>query len=209
MKNHDPKKYNDISQRFDQQAAPQNEEEAQVFNAYRWIQKNLREYEVPEVSYKQLADRLRRETLSLSEHESSFYLKRWFWQPAAVVCALLLFIYFAWFHYSPVQKIEYKPLAEHSLDEASFLNSFLIKNRYFFTTPRDQKTIIELNENSRIECEPGTRISIQFDRHRNIFLNKGEILVHAESIPDSTMAVITPLLRTEVVGTVFRVKVIP
>ncbi|RJP34953.1 MAG: hypothetical protein C4527_01400 [Candidatus Omnitrophota bacterium] len=201
--------FEEISQRFDHEASPHNADEAQIFNSYRWIQRNLREFEIPTLDLTPLKTRLQRENRKWRRYESSILVARRIWKPAIAFCGIALILYAYSFSSPPIRSVQCHAYGETDETKPSQVWSFLLNNGYFVNTPLKRKTVIQLTENSRIECEPDTRIAIRYGKSRNIYLHQGEILVHAAALPDSTMAVITPWLRTDVIGTIFRVKIIP
>lgn len=197
-----------LSERFDRgEKNSSDTEENRMLKSYQWIQDRLSRVPVPDLELDYLANCMECEYQKLSRVDMTGRRR---FRPAYAMALLLLVLCGSMIFYvsypapSPVSRWEF---------QSDFQPSWLWKQKltrgFTVMTPHNTKILFHLTEGSRIECSPNTRIQLLFHDERTVNLYAGEVLIHAASIPGTTMTVQTPLLQVNVIGTVFRVKVNP
>lgn len=200
-----------LSDQFDQGLNDSvNPDEDQVLKSYARIRQGLKEHSVPafnqQVVLQQMVAESKRTTAKFS-HFNLNHLNSTGYTWAASFCSIALLVGILFFFYSdnPVQQIKLNSLSQNN-DSINWIWKQRLQRGKYVTVPVNSEIELLLADGSIISCSPETQLAIDFDRQRKIFLNQGEIVIHAAHIPDSTMIVITPLTEIAVVGTVFRVK---
>ncbi|MFH1738742.1 MAG: FecR family protein [bacterium] len=200
-----------LSDRFDQaESLSDSQEDRETFAAYKDIRSGLHSLRPPEVDQAALSQRLAQEM----GHRTRWfeeYRQMWFSKPVAVfgvtalACLLLVVSVVSHFFWAPAP-IQTIATVRNTGSLPANLASSLEKGKHITINDAVE---VELSDNTRILCSPGTRLAVQYDKDRKILLTAGEITVHAAHVPGSTLTVETPLVNVDVIGTVFRVKVIP
>ncbi|HPA46170.1 MAG TPA: FecR domain-containing protein [bacterium] len=200
-----------LSDRFDQAGSPgDSSNERETFAAYEDIRSALRSLRPPEIDKATLSRRLAQE-MGVRTRWFEEYRQMWFFRPVALsvltatVCVLLVVSVIGYFFHIPTpgqttvtisQTGTISPRLARVLEKGKFINM-------------QDAVDVELSDHTRLHCSPGTRLAVQYEKERKILLAAGEITVHAAPVAGSTLTVETPLVNVDVVGTVFRVKVIP
>ncbi|MFH1738245.1 MAG: FecR family protein [bacterium] len=187
-------------------------DEQQTFRAYRFVQDQLKSYPLPEPDTATLSQRMATEIGGRRRRMENwrFYVGHALKPAAVTVCIFCVIAGVGHFLFasSPVADVKFVAQTPSAGEELPFLWEHRLQQGCVVTVPGKCAADIELSDGSTIHCEPGTQIAVRVDKNRHVTLNSGEILVHAVRIANSKMSVETPLGAVEVVGTVFRVKVV-
>ncbi|HPO08917.1 MAG TPA: FecR domain-containing protein [bacterium] len=200
-----------LSDRFDQgEPLDDCRDERETFAAYEDIRSGLRSLRPPEIDKAALSRRLAQE-MGVRTRWFEEYRQMWFFRPVALsvltatVCVLLVVSVIGYFFHIPTPGQTTVTISGTGTISPR-LARVLEKGRFIDV---QEDVNVDLPDRTWIHCSAGTRLAVQYEKERKILLTAGEITVHAAHVPGSTLTVETPLVDVDVVGTVFRVKVIP
>lgn len=196
----------ELSDRFDRgDLHASTPDERRIVKTYELIRGEMKRHPVPVIDRSAIMRVLKNETGEQPSQSSSRWrrLKPVFAYGGFTGFLILFGLLVFFFQPKPVQQIRIsgEPQAV----------SWLWKTRMQWgkpvTIPKKCEAELQLADGSIVSCSPETRIAVRFDTNREIDLDRGAITVHAAHIESSTMVVQTPLLKINVVGTVFHVEV--
>ena len=109
---------------------------------------------------------------------------------------------------SPVQRIEFISQETWKSSTPSWFWKMKISHGKRVRIPDGMQANLWLADGSRMQCSPGSTVSLHFHNDRIITLDSKRIRIQAAHIPDSCMIVKTPLSDVKVTGTVFWVEIV-
>ncbi|MFH1743878.1 MAG: FecR domain-containing protein [bacterium] len=108
----------------------------------------------------------------------------------------------------PVSSVHFLPESSAAGGSVPFLWNHRLRRGSFVRVPERVTAEIHLRDKSTVTCSGGTELAVRFDTGPRIYLNVGEITVHATQRKEKEAMIIeTPLAKVRAVGTLFQVKV--
>lgn len=197
----------ELSDRFDRgdyhNATP---EEHQVLVTYQMIRERIKQYTVPGFERLTLLRVLKQDAenmMPLSRTGLWSVFKPVFVYGGFVSVILLLGFLLAIFHPHSVQRMK----LTGNTNTVSMIWKTRLQWGKTVTIPKRCEAELLLADGSIVSCSPETSIAIHYTTNREIDLHRGAITVHATHKEDSKMVIQTPLLKIQVVGTVFHVEI--